>query len=110
MDLWRKIRRSWIGFSIRIKLRKSGRVAGGRGSGGDKYGGDSGRGGCGLVKLQDDVQMCGYKDVEVMWNMLSIGLQPEQMEAAPSNSSKLPKHRCKHVSIPRLFSWTNHSP
>ncbi|OIW18714.1 hypothetical protein TanjilG_13466 [Lupinus angustifolius] len=89
----------------------NGGVAGGRGSGGGKYGGDSCRGGCGLVKLQDDVQMCGYKDVEIMWNMLSIDLQPEPMEAAPNTSSKLPKRRCnKHMSIPRLFSWTNHSP
>ncbi|KAE9602456.1 hypothetical protein Lal_00050169 [Lupinus albus] len=102
MDLWRKIRRNWIGFSIRIKLRKSsGEVGGGRGSGGGKYGGgDNGRDGCGLVKLRDDVEMCGYKDVEVMWNMLSIGLQPEQMETAPSTSSKLPKRRCKYMSIP----------
>ncbi|KAJ7979359.1 D-amino acid dehydrogenase small subunit [Quillaja saponaria] len=48
---------------------------GGYGRAGGGGGGDSG-----LLKLRDDVRMCGYGDVQVMWNMLS-STQAEQMEA-----------------------------
>ncbi|KAL1371874.1 hypothetical protein HN51_002080 [Arachis hypogaea] len=74
MDWWRKIRRTWSVLSTRIKLRKSGVR-----NGGVEYGGD-----VGLLKLRDDVQMCGYRDVEVMWNMLSITLHHDQVEATNS--------------------------
>ncbi|KAL9323245.1 hypothetical protein ACSQ67_011298 [Phaseolus vulgaris] len=53
MDVWRNIifpvRRVWLALSARLKARKNG---------------------AGLLKLQDDVQTCGYEDVQVMWEML----------------------------------------
>ncbi|TKY54493.1 hypothetical protein E2542_SST18901 [Spatholobus suberectus] len=109
MDWWHKIRKTWTALSTRIKLRKS-RVSGGRVGGAGEYGGDCGRAGGGLLELRDDVQMCGYRDVEVMWNMLSITLQPEQVEAGrTSNKAKFSKRGCKQRSISRVFFWTNHN-
>ncbi|KAF7843169.1 MAGUK p55 subfamily member 4 like [Senna tora] len=53
MDFFHKIifpvRRVFIALSSRLKSRKNGD---------------------GLLKLQDDVQTCGYEDVQVMWEML----------------------------------------
>ncbi|KAL3529014.1 hypothetical protein ACH5RR_008336 [Cinchona calisaya] len=53
MDLWQKmvfpVRRVWFGLSSRVKARKNGG---------------------GLLKLRDDIQTCGYEDVQVMWEML----------------------------------------
>ncbi|KAK7265364.1 hypothetical protein RJT34_32983 [Clitoria ternatea] len=130
MDWWHKIRTTWTSLSTRIKLRKSCRnhfsyslsinhsfnihlilfyiaagITGGRGAGGGAGGG--------LLKLRDDVQMCGYRDVEVMWNMLSISLEDgHQIDAATrgSNKSKLHKRCYKHKSISRLFFWISHNP
>ncbi|KAL5713651.1 hypothetical protein ACHQM5_015707 [Ranunculus cassubicifolius] len=41
------MRRAWIGFVTRLRFRKSG-----------------------LLKLSNDVKMCEYEDVHVMWEML----------------------------------------
>lgn len=84
---------------------------GGRGGGVGEYGGDCDGAG-GLVKLRDDVQMCGYRDVEVMWNMLSISMQPQPLEtAARSTNLKLPNRGCKQrSSLWRLFFWISHNP
>ncbi|XVF27174.1 hypothetical protein REPUB_Repub14bG0083900 [Reevesia pubescens] len=53
MDWWHKmifpVRRLWFTVSSRVKARKNG---------------------AGLLKLHDDVQTCGYQDVQVMWEML----------------------------------------
>nr|GMC75285.1 MAGUK P55 subfamily member 4 like [Ipomoea batatas] len=50
---WRKlvfpVRRVWFAVSARVKARN--------------HGG-------GLLKLHDDIQTCGYEDVQVMWEML----------------------------------------
>ncbi|KAF3663700.1 hypothetical protein BC332_16491 [Capsicum chinense] len=52
-DLWQKmvfpVRRVWCAVSARVKPRKDG---------------------AGLLKLQGDIQSCGYADVQVMWEML----------------------------------------
>ncbi|XP_050382016.1 uncharacterized protein LOC126798959 [Argentina anserina] len=54
MEFWHKmifpVRRAWLAVSTRVKARKNG---------------------AGLLKLHDDVQTCGYQDVQVMWQMLS---------------------------------------
>ncbi|KAK7329702.1 hypothetical protein VNO77_23877 [Canavalia gladiata] len=109
MDWWHKITTTWTAFSTRIKLRKS-RVSGGRRGGAGVA--DCGGPDSGLLKLRDDVQMCGYRDVEVMWNILSIGLQPEQMETTrSSNNGKLHKRAgLKNRSFSRVLFWINHSP
>ncbi|KAG5523182.1 hypothetical protein RHGRI_035111 [Rhododendron griersonianum] len=53
MDWWNKmvfpVRRVWVSVSARVKARKNGG---------------------GLVRLHDDIQTCGYEDVQVMWEML----------------------------------------
>ncbi|CAN4098454.1 unnamed protein product [Withania somnifera] len=43
------VRRVWCAVSGRVKPRKDG---------------------SGLLKLQGDIQSCGYADVQVMWEML----------------------------------------
>lgn len=86
------------------------RVAGGRGGGADEFGGGCGGIDGGLLKLRDDVQMCGYKDVEIMWNMLSISLQPQLMEEAGRATTKAKRPRRGIKDRSRLFFWTNHSP
>ncbi|CAA0816504.1 Unknown protein [Striga hermonthica] len=51
---WHKVvfpvRRVWCAVSARVKPRKNG---------------------AGLLKLHDDIQTCGYEDVQIMWEMLS---------------------------------------
>ncbi|QCD80299.1 uncharacterized protein LOC114179702 [Vigna unguiculata] len=109
MGWWHKITKTWIALSARIKLRKS-RISGGRVGGTGEYTGDCGGISGGLLKLRDDVQMCGYRDVEVMWNMLNVSLQHDQMEAArSSNNAEFRKRGCKQRSISRVLFWTSHS-
>ncbi|KAJ8755533.1 hypothetical protein K2173_019331 [Erythroxylum novogranatense] len=54
MDWWHRlvfpVRRFWIAFSSRVKPRRNG--------------------GGGLLKLHNDVQNCGYEDVQIMWELL----------------------------------------
>ncbi|CAN6450903.1 unnamed protein product [Victoria cruziana] len=65
MDWWQKmvfpVRRVWLAISARVRTRK--------------HGG-------GLLKLRNDVQTCGYEDVQVMWEML------RRFETETSHSSK----------------------
>lgn len=68
MDWRHKMRKAWFAVSSRFKFRKSG-----------SGGGAACRSSCSLLKLQDDVQMCGYRDVEVMWNMF-IESNPEKWQ------------------------------
>ncbi|KAI9084521.1 hypothetical protein K1719_033509 [Acacia pycnantha] len=53
MGIWNKmvfgVRRVCLALYARLRARKNGR---------------------GLLKLQDEVQTCGYQDVQVMWEML----------------------------------------
>ncbi|KAL6659118.1 hypothetical protein ACP70R_003158 [Stipagrostis hirtigluma subsp. patula] len=59
-----RARRAWAAVAARLRARKTG-------SGG-------------ILKLHEDVQTCGYKDVQVMFDMLT-----SELEAA-SNAQKPP--------------------
>ncbi|KAJ8497315.1 hypothetical protein OPV22_007867 [Ensete ventricosum] len=83
MSWWRRkvvfpVRRAWLVVSSRVKSRK--------------HGG-------GILKLYDDVQMCGYQDVQVMWEILT----KTEMET----SNGMPKQRRR--SLWRLPSWYGRS-
>ncbi|KAG9142479.1 hypothetical protein Leryth_026189 [Lithospermum erythrorhizon] len=82
MEWWEKmafpVKRAWISVSSRVKARKNG---------------------AGLLKLQDDIQTCGYQDVQVMWEMLS----------RTESESKSPQTKRKQRSLWRIFAWTNQS-
>ncbi|GMI91701.1 hypothetical protein HRI_002839400 [Hibiscus trionum] len=81
MDWWHKVifpvRRLWFAVSSRVKARKNG---------------------AGLLKLHDDVQTCGYEDVQVMWEML----RRSESELMAANIPKR-KHR------PPFWSSSNHT-
>ncbi|KAK9906206.1 hypothetical protein M0R45_002750 [Rubus argutus] len=81
MDWLLKVRRALLAFSARLKLRKS--VGG-------------------LLKLQDDVQMCGYRDVQIMWNMLSKAQQEEIQIMATTRSPTKPNQKRRRQQRP---SW-----
>ncbi|CAK9134219.1 unnamed protein product [Ilex paraguariensis] len=70
------VRRVWISLSARVKSRKNG---------------------AGLLMLRDDIQTCGYEDVQVMWEMLrrteSQSIQPKR----------------KQRPFWRIFVWSNHT-
>ncbi|KAF3432493.1 hypothetical protein FNV43_RR27233 [Rhamnella rubrinervis] len=82
MDFWNKmifpVRRVWLALSARVKSPKSGG---------------------GLLKLRDDVQTCGYEDVQVMWEMLR------------RSESEVIDHPQKRKQRPfwRVFVWPNHT-
>ena len=61
-----------------------------------------------MLKLQDDVQMCGYKDVEVMWNMF-IESNRQQMAAAVVASASKPTSNQNHRPSLRSFFWCHNS-
>ncbi|XWS19973.1 hypothetical protein CRYUN_Cryun31cG0061800 [Craigia yunnanensis] len=74
------VRRVWIAVSARVKARKNGE---------------------GLLKLHDDVQTCGYQDVQVMWEML----RRSETELIAANNPKR-----KQRPFWRVFVWSsNHS-
>ncbi|XP_058729294.1 uncharacterized protein LOC131601478 [Vicia villosa] len=109
MDLWLKLRRTFILLSTRIKLRKSGIVARCQSGSVVKFSGDVGETVGGLLNLRDEVEMCGYKDVEVMWNMLSLSLTHEPIKTARSSKPKFLRGGCKQRLNSRLLFWTNHN-
>ncbi|KAF6142347.1 hypothetical protein GIB67_023372 [Kingdonia uniflora] len=80
MDFWRKtifpVRRVCVSVAARIKSRKNGG---------------------GLLKLHNDVQSCGYEDVQVMWEML------KRSESEITNTPTKRKQR----SFWRVFVWSN---
>ncbi|GMP34398.1 hypothetical protein ACSBR2_023613 [Camellia fascicularis] len=82
MEWWHKmvfpVRRVWVALASRVKSRKNG---------------------AGLLKLRDDIQTCGYEDVQVMWEMLS--------RSGLDSMSNLPKR--KHRPFWRVFVWSGHS-
>ncbi|XP_039845425.1 uncharacterized protein LOC120704942 [Panicum virgatum] len=49
------------------------------------------KGECGILNLHQDVQTCGYQDVQVMWNMLSS--EKEAAAAGAGAGGTLPKPR-----------------
>ncbi|KAK8618664.1 hypothetical protein V6N13_132648 [Hibiscus sabdariffa] len=77
MDWWHKlvfpVRRFWFAVS---KPRKNG---------------------AGLLKLHDDIQTCGYQDVQVMWEML----RRSETELIANN------HKRKHRPFWRVFVWSS---
>ncbi|KAK6264367.1 hypothetical protein QUC31_012507 [Theobroma cacao] len=82
MDWWHKmifpVRRVWFAVSARVKARKNG---------------------AGLLKLHDDVQTCGYQDVQVMWEML----RRSETELIANNAKR------KQRPFWRVFVWSNNS-
>lgn len=83
MDWWHKmvfpVRRVWISVSARVKAPKNG---------------------AGLLKLRDDIQTCGYEDVQVMWEML------RRTESELMSRHAKPK---QHRQFWRIFEWSNHN-
>ncbi|XP_066372758.1 uncharacterized protein [Miscanthus floridulus] len=63
------------------------------------------KGECGILSLHQDVQTCGYQDVQVMWNMLSS----EKEAVAAGGGSALPKPPRKRPFW-RLPLWPVRSP
>ncbi|XP_066378521.1 uncharacterized protein [Miscanthus floridulus] len=56
------------------------------------------KGECGILSLHQDVQTCGYQDVQVMWNMLSSEKEAvAAAEAAVLASPVAPRHRHRAV-------------
>ena len=55
--------------------------------------------GAGLLKLHNDVQTCGYEDVQVMWEILRRS-ESELMASLPKR---------KQRPFWRVFVWSNHS-
>ncbi|XXG51581.1 hypothetical protein AAC387_Pa03g0113 [Persea americana] len=78
MEWWQKIvfpmRRVWVAVAAKAKARKNGG---------------------GLLKLHDDVQTCGYEDIQVMWEML----RRSETELSHTHKHKAP--------ICRLFVWSS---
>ncbi|CAI0548842.1 unnamed protein product [Linum tenue] len=87
MDWWDKVifpvRRVWVAVSARVKSRK-------HGSGG-------------ILMLHNDVQTCGYEDVQVMWEMLRRS-QLEIINGGRSSNGNLLK---QHRPFWRSFVWSN---
>ncbi|KAI3684380.1 hypothetical protein L6452_33603 [Arctium lappa] len=72
------VRRVWIAVASRVKSRNH----------------DGG-----LLKLHDDIQTCGYQDVQVMWEML----HRTELELTSSSSRRKRKPR----SFWKIFIWHN---
>ncbi|XP_011073248.1 uncharacterized protein LOC105158260 [Sesamum indicum] len=81
MEWWHKVvfpvRRVWCAVSARVKARKNG---------------------AGLLKLHDDIQTCGYEDVQIMWEML----RQTESEVVSRHSKRKTRWFCRN------FAWSNH--
>ncbi|KAK9097844.1 hypothetical protein Syun_024889 [Stephania yunnanensis] len=94
MDLWHDMifpmRRVWSAVSTRVKARKNGG---------------------GLLKLHNDVQTCGYQDVQVMWEMLqrSESELTAQINSAgcDGNSHSSTQTKRKQWPLWRVFVWSH---
>ncbi|KZV57919.1 hypothetical protein F511_12525 [Dorcoceras hygrometricum] len=79
MEWWHKmvfpVRRAWFSVATRVRNRKNG---------------------AGLLKLHNDIQSCGYEDVQIMWEMLR------------KTESQVMSHHEKHKSrwFWRNLSWS----
>ncbi|PON52753.1 hypothetical protein PanWU01x14_207140 [Parasponia andersonii] len=87
MEFWNRmvfpVRRVWLSISSRlIKPPKSG---------------------VGLLKLHNDIQTCGYQDVQVMWEIL----QRSESEVLGNHDPEHPKR--KQRLLRRVFVWSNQS-
>ncbi|CAN0843475.1 hypothetical protein LINGRAHAP2_LOCUS3870 [Linum grandiflorum] len=85
MEFWDKVifpvRRAWTAVSARVKSRKHGSGS--------------------ILILHNDVQTCGYEDVQVMWEMLRRS--ETEMVAGAGNLQKRNRR-----SFWRVFMWSNH--
>ncbi|WOK92680.1 hypothetical protein Cni_G01371 [Canna indica] len=80
MAWWNKVvlnpvKRAWAAVAARVKAPRNGG---------------------GILKLHNDVQMCGYQDVQIMWEMV----RRSEMEL-----SNKPKKRKRLIW--RLLAWSN---
>ncbi|KAL1812655.1 hypothetical protein DCAR_0624904 [Daucus carota subsp. sativus] len=55
--------------------------------------------GASLLKLHNDIQTCGYQDIQVMWEMI----RRSELELISQSSKK------KQRSFWRFFVWRNHT-
>ncbi|GMI77821.1 hypothetical protein like AT5G43150 [Hibiscus trionum] len=82
MEWWQKmvfpVRRFWFAVSSPLKPNKNG---------------------AGLLKLHDDIQTCGYQDVQVMWEML------RRSETEPTANN----HKRKQRPFWRVFVWSSNN-
>ncbi|CAH9075796.1 unnamed protein product, partial [Cuscuta epithymum] len=89
-DCWRKlifpVRKVWLAVSARVKARKQGAA--------------------GLLKLHDDIQTCGYEDVQVMWEMLR---QAESKLTSLGHDDNANNKQKQHRPFWRIFVWSNHT-
>jgi hypothetical protein len=53
----------------------------------------------GILNLHQDVQTCGYQDVQVMWNMLSSEKEVAVVDTAPLKRRKRPYWRLPLWSV-----------
>jgi hypothetical protein len=58
----------------------------------------------GILKLRDDVQSCGYKDVQVMFDMIT-----SELEAAAASKKPLPSPHKEVVPRPPPSAWSARS-
>ncbi|KAK6123800.1 hypothetical protein DH2020_042454 [Rehmannia glutinosa] len=83
MEWWHKVvfpvRRVWCAVSARVKARKNG---------------------AGLLKLHDDIQTCGYEDVQIMWEML----RRTESEVISNHTKR------KNRRFWRNRAWSNNGP
>ncbi|KAJ0804297.1 hypothetical protein HanPI659440_Chr02g0036411 [Helianthus annuus] len=73
------VRRIWLAVTARVKSRNNGG---------------------GLLKLHDDIETCGYEDVQVMWQML----HKTELELSSNNRRKL-----KPRPFWKIFVWHNNT-
>ncbi|VFQ87257.1 unnamed protein product [Cuscuta campestris] len=77
---WRKlafpVRRVWFAVSARVKDPNHG---------------------AGLLKLRDDIQTCGYEDVQVMWEMLRRTDSVFLSQPSISSTNKKRKQRLRSL-------------
>lgn len=55
--------------------------------------------GAGLLKLHDDIQTCGYEDVQIMWEML----RRTESEIMPHQTKR------KHRWFLKNLTWSNNN-
>ncbi|CAD5186241.1 unnamed protein product [Musa acuminata subsp. malaccensis] len=80
MDWWQRMvvlpaKRALVAVAARVRTRKAGNALIGAGRGM-------------LVKLRNEVQTCGYEDVQVMWEMLQRSAA--ELAGAPRGSKQTP--------------------
>ncbi|KAI3737488.1 hypothetical protein L2E82_27492 [Cichorium intybus] len=73
------VRRVWLAVAARVKSRNNGG---------------------GLLKLHDDIQTCGYEDVQVMWEML---------HRTESELTSNTRRKRKPRSFWKIFIWQNNT-